>query len=82
MIRGLLFVGYLLVRFLAEHGADLNVKNSAGRTPLALAKSAAAARTQRLIVLGRDPSGDTATVLHELGAQDEPPEDADEADWR
>ncbi len=71
-----------LVRFLAEHGADLNVKNAAGRTPLALAKSAAAARTQRLIVLGRDPSGNTATVLHELGAQDEPAEGADEADWR
>ena len=71
-----------MVRFLAEHGADLDAKNAAGRTPLALAKSAAAARTQRLIVLGRDPSGNTATVLHELGAEDEPAEGADEADWR
>ena len=71
-----------VVRFLAEHGADLDARNAAGRTPLALAKSAAAARTQRLIVLGRDPSGNTATVLHELGARDEPAEGADEADWR
>ena len=70
-----------VIRLLAELGADLDVKNAAGRTPLALAKSAAAARANR-VVPGRDPAGDAAELLRELGAQDEPADGAAGADWR
>ena len=70
-----------VVRFLAERGADLNIMNAAGRTPLALATSAAEARARRTD-LGRDPAGDTAVLLRELGAQDAPVDGAAEADWR
>ena len=69
-----------VVRLLAELGADLDVRNAAGRTPLAIAKSAAA-RANR-VPPERDPAGATAELLRELGAQDEPADDAARADWR
>ena len=59
-----------IVQFLADSGADLNVKNEAGRTPLQLAIGAQ--RSRRFLVEdGRYPSGNTADLLRELGA-DEP----------
>ncbi len=58
-----------VVRLLAARGAELDVENDAGRTPLALAIAAETARNRRVIET-RDPSGSTAEVLRELGATD------------
>ena len=66
-----------LVRFLAEHGADVDVKNDAGRTPLDLAKAAEATRA-RIDDPSRYPAGNSAEVLRELGAVDERTADSDE----
>ena len=70
-----------VVQLLADHWADVNVKNAAGRTPLQLAKGAAAARAR-----STDPSrytqGNTAELLVELGATEEEPKDDDAADRR
>ena len=59
-----------LVRLLAEHGADLNLENGAGRTPLQLADGAAAGRARSQIAANRAPNGNSADVLRELGASD------------
>ena len=66
-----------IVRFLAEHGANVNVKNDAGRTPLDLAKAAEATRA-RIDDPSRYPAGNSAELLRELGAEDERNADADE----
>ena len=63
-----------IVRLLAAQGADLDVENDAGRTPLALAIAAEAARTRRVDAT-RFPSGNTAEVLRELGAIEEHKDD-------
>ena len=66
-----------VVRLLASHGADLNLKNGAGRTPLQLADAAAAGRERSSIAANRAPDGNTAEVLRELGATEpEPSADA------
>ena len=66
-----------IVRFLAEHGADVDVKNDAGRAPLDLAKAAEATRA-RIDDPSRYPAGNSAEVLRELGAKDERAADSDE----
>ena len=55
-----------VVRFLAERGADLSVKNKAGQTPLSIAVAAERRRAFREDTLEEGPS--TADVLRELGA--------------
>ena len=45
-----------IIRFLAAHGANLNVKNKAGRTPLDAAMRA------------RDKNDDTIALMRTLGA--------------
>ena len=58
-----------IVRFLAERGAALDVKNAAGRTPLALAITAS--RRPRIVNIGPEWKGETAVdVLRELGAEE------------
>ena len=69
-----------VVRFLSENGAELNVENEAGRTPLALAKRAETGRLARPDIT-RYPGGNTAEVLRELGAVEET-EEGSEADTR
>ena len=69
-----------VVRFLAENGADLNVEDGAGRTPLMLAKRAETGRLARPDIT-RYTSGNTAEVLRELGAIEET-EEGSEADAR
>ncbi len=64
-----------LVRLLAEHGADLDLENGAGRTPLQLAEAAAAGRARSQILANRAPDGNSADVLRELGVE-EPASDA------
>lgn len=60
-----------VVRFLADHGAVLDIENGRGRTPLQLA--IASSRRPRIVNFGPEWSGETAVdVLRELGA-DEPP---------
>ena len=66
-----------VVRFLADNGADLNVENEAGLTPLARAKRAEAGRLARPDIT-RHPSGNTAEVLRELGAIEETEEESEE----
>lgn len=70
-----------IVRLLAAQGADLDVENDAGRTPLALAIAAEASRTRRVDAT-RFPSGNTAEVLRELGAIEEQKDDKTEDDRR
>ncbi len=53
---------------LAEQGADLNVVNDAGRTPLQLASAAEASRARSPEAAARAPGGNTAEVLREFGA--------------
>lgn len=55
-----------VLRLLAESGADLNVKNKAGETPLSLAARAEARRARRTDTVEQGPS--TADILRELGA--------------
>ena len=57
-----------IVRLLAEQGADLNVVNDAGRTPLQLASAAEASRARSPEAAARAPGGNTAEVLREFGA--------------
>jgi ankyrin repeat protein len=57
-----------VVRRLAEHGADINLQDGSGRTPLQLADAAAASRERSSVAAARAPSGNTAEVLRELGA--------------
>ena len=71
-----------IVRLLAEHGADLDVKNEAERTPLALAIRAEATRETDLLDPTRFPSGNTAEVLRELGATEEKQDDTTADDRR
>jgi ankyrin repeat protein len=59
-----------VVRFLAEHGATLDIKNQSDQTPLVLAKRAEAGRLARPDIT-RYPSGNSAEALRELGAVDE-----------
>jgi len=66
-----------VVRFLAGHGADLDAKNDAGRTPLDLARAAEATRA-RIQDPTRYPAGNSAEVLRDLGAEDERSADSDE----
>ncbi len=70
-----------IVRLLAAQGADLDVANDAGRTPLALAIAAEATRARRVDAT-RFPSGNTAEVLRELGAIEKQKDDKTEDDWR
>lgn len=56
-----------VVQLLADHGADLNLKNGNGATPLRLAAGAEARRRDRP-GLARYPSGNSAQVLRDLGA--------------
>ena len=70
-----------IVRLLATHGADLDVENDAGRTPLALAIAAEAARGRRVVATSV-PSGNTAEVLRELGATEEQKGDETEDESR
>ena len=70
-----------IVRFLAERGAELDVKNDADRTPLALAIRAEATRARNTDP-SRFPSGNTAAVLRELGATEETPDDTTADDRR
>ena len=65
-----------VVKFLAEQGADLDIENASGQTPLALAKRAEAGRIARPDIV-RYPSGNSAQALRDLGATDES-EDAEE----
>ncbi|MDP6579793.1 MAG: ankyrin repeat domain-containing protein [Vicinamibacterales bacterium] len=58
-----------IVRYLAESGADLNVKTKSGRTPLQLAIGASRSR-RFLVEEGRYPSGNTVDILRELGAEE------------
>ena len=61
-----------VVRFLANHGAALDVKNGRGRTPIQLA--VAAARRPRIVNVGPERTGETAVdVLRELGATESSP---------
>lgn len=57
-----------VVRLLAKQGADINLQDGAGRTPLELADAAAAGRARSSVAAARAPSGNTAEVLRELGA--------------
>ena len=67
-----------VVRRLAEHGADINLPDGSGRTPLQLADAAAAGRANSSIAAARAPSGNTADVLRELGAvEPDPPVEPD-----
>ena len=59
-----------VVKFLADQGADLDVENASGQTPLALAKRAEAGRIARPDI-ARYPSGNSAQALRDLGATDE-----------
>ena len=70
-----------IVRFLAAQGADLDVKNEAERTPLALAVRAEATRARRVDPT-RFPSGNTAEVLREIGATEEETDDEAEDERR
>ena len=70
-----------IVRFLAAQGADLDVKNEAERTPLALAVRAEATRARRVDPT-RFPSGNTAEVLREFGATEEETDDEAEDERR
>ena len=56
-----------VVRFLAEKGADLNVKNKRGETPLMVSERSIAAGSEP--VFQRTSTGD---LLRQLGARDEP----------
>lgn len=71
-----------IVQFLAERGANLNTKNNAGTTPLDLATSAEERRATR----GGNPvdesSPNTAALLRELGATNEPVSEKVEATQR
>ena len=58
-----------VVKFLAEQGADLNVKNKADQTPLELATRAEDRRIERPDITNY-PSGNTAQALRDLGALD------------
>ena len=57
-----------VVELLAEHGADLHVKNGSGTTALTLAARAEARRLERPDIT-RYPSGNSAQVLRDLGAE-------------
>jgi ankyrin repeat protein len=58
-----------VVRFLAEQGADLDLKNDSGQTPLALAARAEERRIARPDITVY-PSGNSAEALRNLGAVD------------
>ena len=70
-----------IVRLLADHGADLDVKNAAERTPLALAIGTEATRARNSDP-SRYPSGNTAEVLRALGAAAEVTQDDEAEDGR
>jgi ankyrin repeat protein len=58
-----------VVRLLANRGADLDVENGRGRTPIQLA--VAASRRPRVVTFGTEWTGETAVdVLRELGAKE------------
>ena len=65
-----------VVRFLAEHGAAIDAKDDAGRTPLDLARAAEATRA-RIQDPSRYPAGNSAEVLRGLGAGDGRSADSD-----
>ena len=56
-----------VVQLLAEHGADVDLKNGSGATALTLAERAEARRIERPDIT-RYPSGNSAQVLRDLGA--------------
>tara|TARA_B100001123_G_scaffold240463_2_gene269019 strand:- start:12465 stop:14063 length:1599 start_codon:yes stop_codon:yes gene_type:complete len=56
-----------VVSLLVEHGANLNVKNQSGRSPLDLAKAAEATRA-RVDDPSRYPQGNSADTLRAFGA--------------
>ena len=67
-----------VVELLAEHGADLTLKNGRGQTPLTLAEQAERRRRERPDIT-RYPSGNSAQALRDLGVNDEAAE-AEQAD--
>ncbi len=69
-----------VVSLLAEQGADIDLKNGSGRSPLQIAAGAEAGRARSAAAAERAPSGNSAEVLRELGAIEETDETADEAD--
>ena len=70
-----------VVQLLADNGADVNVENTAGQTPLALATRAEARRLARPDITTY-PSGNTADVLRALGAIEQEKEAQSEEDGR
>lgn len=60
-----------VVELLAQYGADINLRNGRGRSPLQLADAAAAGRNRNSEAAARAPTGSTADVLRELGAAEE-----------
>lgn len=60
-----------VVQLLAEHGADLTLKNGRGQTPLQIAERAEQGRAARPDITTY-PSGNSAQALRDLGVVDEP----------
>jgi ankyrin repeat protein len=62
----------LVIEFLAEHGADVNLENALGQTPLAALRRAEGRRGQPAPSAGESPDGEanssTAELLLRLGA--------------
>ena len=70
-----------VVELLAEHGADLNLKNGSGTTALTLAERAEARRLERPDIT-RYPSGNSAQALRDLGAGKEAVETKAVEEWQ
>ena len=69
-----------IVKFLAEHGANLDLENDEGQTPLALAKRAEEGRLARPDIT-RYPSGNSAKALRDLGASDHSENEKAAEEW-
>ena len=67
-----------VIQLLAEHGADLTLKNGRGQTPLTIAEQAERRRGERPDIT-RYPSGNSAQALRDLGVNNEAAE-AEQAD--
>ncbi len=63
-----------VVELLAEHGADLTLKNGSGQTPLQIAERSERGRAARPDITTY-PSGNSAQALRDLGVVDEMTED-------
>lgn len=69
-----------IVKFLAEHGANLDIENDRGQTPLALAQRAEEGRLARPDIT-RYPSGNSAQALRDLGASDHSEDEKAADEW-